>query len=142
MDLWLAPPADDDDAVAAFRTLYTDPVQINGVAMSAAELVARARALHASYEGLHHELIDQVHSPGKTVIAFRMRGTHVGRLSTPLGDVSPTGRAVDIFTVDVLTLLPDGRVNEVWVLSDQLGLLLGLDALALSAPAAPASAAG
>jgi hypothetical protein len=62
-------------------------------------------------------------------------------LPTPLGDVAPTGRPVDIVTIDVLTLQPDGRVSEIWVLSDQLGLLLGLDALALSAPAAPTSMA-
>jgi SnoaL-like polyketide cyclase len=139
MDLWLAPPNNDEDAAAAFRALYTDPVQINGVAMSAGDLVARARALHASYDGLRHELVDRVDAPGKTVIAFRMHGTHVGVLSTPLGDVAPTGRPVEILTVDVLTLQPDGKVSEIWVLSDQLGLLLGLDALALSTPAPPAS---
>lgn len=137
MDLWLSPPADDDDAVAAFRALYTDPVPVNGVAMSAAELLARARMLHATYDGLHHELIDRVDSPGKAVIAFRMRGTHVGPLSTPLGVVAATGRPVEIVTIDVLTLQPDGKVSDVRVLADELGLLLGLDALALSASAAP-----
>jgi hypothetical protein len=135
MDLWLALPADDDEAVAAFRAMYTDPVQVNGVAMSAADLVARARTLHATYDGLHHELMDRVDAPGKTVIAFRMHGTHVGPLTTPLGVVAPTGRPID-----VLTLQADGRVSEIWVLSDEMGLLRGLSALALSAPAPSGSA--
>jgi hypothetical protein len=131
MDLWLALPADDEDAVAAFRALYTDPVQINGTSTSAEELVARARMLHATYDGLSQELIDRVDAPGKTVIAFRMRGTHVGPLSTPLGVIAPTGRPISILTIDVLTLQPDGRVSAVWVVPDELGLLIGLDALAL-----------
>jgi hypothetical protein len=140
MDLWLDLPADDDDAVAAFRSLYTDPVQINGAAMTAAELFARARMLHSTYDGLRQELIDCVETPGKTVIAFRMRGTHVGPLTTPLGVVAPTGRPISILTIDVLTLQPDGRVSEVWVVPDELGLLIGLDALSLSEDARQSTA--
>lgn len=48
--------------------------------------------------------------------------------------VPATGRSVDILTVDVLTLQPDGRVSEVCVLADELGVLLSLDALTLGAP--------
>ncbi|MFF4254300.1 hypothetical protein ACFY1L_24135 [Streptomyces sp. NPDC001663] len=60
MRLWMDPPVDDEAAVAAFRELYADPVPVNGEPMSAADLLARARALHRAYDGLRHELVKEV----------------------------------------------------------------------------------
>jgi hypothetical protein len=56
-------------------------------------------------------------------------GTHAP-LSTAVGTVAPTGRPVAIRTIDVLTV-EDGRIVAVCVVGDELGALLGLDALAL-----------
>ncbi len=103
MAVWLDPPADDAAGVAAFRALYTDPVDVNGSAFTAADLLARARALHRTYSDQHHELLDVVVAPGRLVVAFRMCGTHTGPLATPLGTVAPTGADVAIRTIDVLT---------------------------------------
>jgi predicted ester cyclase len=130
MALGLDPPADDATALAAFRDLYTDPVTVNGTAITAGDLLARARALHRAYSGLRHEPIDTVTAPGRLVVAFRMCGTHTGPLSTPLGTVAPTGRDVSIRTIDVLSV-EEGRISDVWVVGDELGALLGLGALAL-----------
>lgn len=130
MALWLDPPTDEAAALAAFRELYTDPVAVNGTALGAADLLARARALHRAYSGLRHEPIDMVTAPGRLVVAFRMCGTHTGPLSTPLGTVPPTGKPVAIRTIDVLTV-EEGRITEVCVVGDELGTLVGLDALAL-----------
>jgi predicted ester cyclase len=127
---WIDPPSGDDAALAAFRSLYTDPVDVNGTPVAAVDLLARARALHRAYSGLRHELLDVVEAPGRLVVAFRMLGTHTGPLSTPLGTVAPTGRPVAIRTIDVLTVV-DGRIAAVCVVGDELGNLLGLDALAL-----------
>jgi ketosteroid isomerase-like protein len=126
--LWRDPPADDADALAAFRALYTDPVDVNGVTVSAADLLARARILHRAYSGLHNEVLDVVTAADRVVIAFRMLGTHTGPLPTPVGTVAPTGRPVSIRTIDVLTVV-DGRITRVIVVGDELGALVALGAV-------------
>jgi len=128
--VWMAPPADDAAGLAAFRALYTDPVDVNGAPLTAADLLARARALHRAYSGLYHELLDVVTAPGRLVVAFRMLGTHTGPLPTPIGTVAPTGRPVAVRTIDVLTIV-DGRIAAVCVVGDELGALVGLDVVAL-----------
>jgi predicted ester cyclase len=130
LKLWLAPPADDDVAATAFRELYTDPVLINGAPVPATGLVARVRMLHGAFHGLRHELLQRLYAPGQIAIAFRMHGTHTGPYRTPLGDVAATGQPVAIRTIDVLTLT-DGKVSDVYVVSDEMGLLIGLDAVRL-----------
>lgn len=128
--LWRNPPLDDTDALAAFRALYTDPVDVNGTALSAADLLDRARALHRAYSDLRHELLDVVTAPGRLVVAFVMHARHTGPLPTPLGTVAPTRRTVAIRTIDVLTVV-DGRIAAVCVVGDELGTLRGLDAVTL-----------
>lgn len=130
MHVWLHPPADDTAGVAAFRALYTDPVDVNGSAFTAVDLLGRARALHRAYSGLHHEILDVVTAPGRLVVAFRMCGTHTGPLVTPLGNVAATGRDVAIRTIDVLTVI-DGRIAAVCVVGDEFGALTGLGMLEL-----------
>jgi ketosteroid isomerase-like protein len=128
LDLWMDPPADDTAALAGFRALYTDPVDVNGAPVSVADLLARARALHRAYSGLHSEVLDVVTAPGRLVLAFQMRGRHTGTLPTPVGPVAPTDRPVSIRTIDVLTVV-DGRIARVIVVGDELGALLALGAV-------------
>jgi SnoaL-like polyketide cyclase len=66
----------------------------------------------------------------RLVIAFYVRGRHVGPLLTPIGTVPPTGRAVEVRTIDVLTIA-DGVIAALWVVSDELGMLNQLDAVGL-----------
>jgi hypothetical protein len=115
-------------ALAAFRAVYINPVDVNGSAFSAVELLARARTLHRAYSDLHHELLDVVTAPDPLVLAFRMLGTHTGPLLTPLGRVAPTGRPTAIRTIDVLTVV-DGRVACVLVVADELSNLVALEAI-------------
>jgi predicted ester cyclase len=128
--LWLEPIGETTAAEAAFGEAYADPVTVNGTAVAVAELVERARALQAAYEGLRIELVDRVETPDRVVIGFRMLGRHVGPLPTPLGTVAPTGRVVATRVTDILTVA-GGRVTDVWVVSDDLGTLLQLDAVSL-----------
>jgi len=130
MALWQRPPADDRAAEQAFAEFYTDPVPVNGTPFSCADLAARARSLNRALEGLSHQLLERVETPDKLVIAFVMTGRHVGPLPTALGEVPPTGREVAIRTIDVLTF-SKGQISEVVVVSDELGLLAGLNAVAL-----------
>jgi predicted ester cyclase len=133
LNTWMHPPPDDTAALAALRQLYTDPVDINGVATSVEDLLERLRMMHRTYTGLRHELLDRVETPDRLVIAFRMHATHTGPLGTPLGDVAATGRTVQVRVIDVLTLT-EGRISRVVMVADDLALLHGLHAVALTPP--------
>jgi hypothetical protein len=131
--LWVEPigdPAASETTADAFRSVYADPVTVNGVPMPVPALVERARALQRAYEGLRAELLDRVETQDRLVVAFVMHGRHTGPLVTPLGTLPPTGREMAARTIDVLQLA-DGRVHGIWVVSDELGVLTQLDAVRL-----------
>jgi predicted ester cyclase len=129
-DLWLEPVDERDDPEAAFRELYADPVSINGAPTPVSSLVDRARSLQRSFAGLTTDIVDHVETPDRVVVAFHMRGQHVGPLPTTIGTVAPTGRWVEIRTVDVLTIA-EGVITSLWVVPDELGMLTQLDAVRL-----------
>jgi SnoaL-like polyketide cyclase len=124
LDLWSRPPDDLPDPLAAFRAVYADPVTINGSAWPVADLVERARGLHAAFTEHAVEVVDRVAAPDKLVIAFRHTARHTGTWRTPLGELPPTGRAVSGLGIDVLTLDAEGRVSAIWVLADELQRIL------------------
>jgi predicted ester cyclase len=130
LDLWQEPVDKRDDPEAAFREVYADPVSINGASTPLSSLVDRARALQRSFADLTTQIVDQVETPDRLVVAFYMRGRHVGPLLTPIGTVAPTGRAVEIRTIDVLTIA-NGVITALWVVSDELGMLTQLDTVRL-----------
>lgn len=136
MGLWASPPSDDAVALAEFEALYTDPVEINGTAMTPADLLARARVMQDSYTGLRHHLLERVEAPGQLAIAFRLSGTHTGPLPTPLGTVAASGRPIDVRVIDILTLT-GGRISRVVMVADELGLLHGIGAVAMAGATAP-----
>jgi predicted ester cyclase len=131
LDLWQTPIEGRADPEAAFRAVYADPVSINGQPTPVRSLVERARALQRSFADLTTEIVDEVAAPDRLVVAFYMRGRHVGPLTTPLGTVAPTGRTVAIRTIDVLTI-GDGLITGLWVVSDELGMLTQLGSVALT----------
>ncbi|MGE5289017.1 MAG: ester cyclase [Micromonosporaceae bacterium] len=129
--LWTQPVGSRDDAEAAFREVYADPVAVNGTEMPVAEVVGRARALQEAFDGLGMDILDTVETPDRIVIAFHMRGRHVGPFLSPLGRVAPTRRDIEVRTIDVLTVT-EGVISAIWVVSDDLGLLRQLDAVKLA----------
>src|SRR3954454_943526 len=137
MGLWATPPSDDRAALAALARLYTDPVTINGTAITALDLLARIRAMQLAYRDLQHEVIERVDAPGRLVVAFRLRGVHVGPLATPLGLVAATGRPFEVRVIDVLTLDGDDRISAVTMVADELAQLVSLGALTLTAAPPP-----
>jgi predicted ester cyclase len=136
--LWVEPPADGVAAEAAFREVYADPVLVNGSPLSSAGMVDRSRALHRAFDDVQLDLLDVVEAPERMVVAFVLRGRHVGPLATPIGIVPPTGLSMRVRTIDVLTVV-DERVTRMWVVADEFGMLQHLDAIALAAarPAGP-----
>ena len=131
LPLWTQPVGSWDDAEAAFRGVYADPVVVNGIEMPIAELVGRARALQQAFDELGMHILDTVETPDRVVIAFLMRGRHVGPFNSPLGTVAPTQRDIEVRTIDVL-VITEGLVSAIWVVSDDLGLLRQLDAAKLA----------
>jgi hypothetical protein len=132
LELWTQPvPTDDAAAARAFTKLYTDPVRVNGSPISARDMVERARAQQRAFSDLKIEPLQQVDTPEHTAIAFRQTGRHTGPLPTALGEVAPTGRAISRQVIDVLSFGSDGRVHDIYVVGDELGLLVALGAVAL-----------
>jgi uncharacterized protein YndB with AHSA1/START domain len=136
--LWTSPlPEDDDDAAAAFREVYTDPVTVNGSPLRAADLVARARAMQAALADAEHEVLAVSDARTTVALAFRLAGRHVGPLDTPAGLVPPTGRRIDIRIIDVLTL-EGGRISAVTMVADWLAALAAVGAVYLADAPVPA----
>ena len=120
--LWTEPVGDGSAARAAFAEVYADPVVVNGMPLTVAQLADRARSLQRSFDRLSMQILDQVETSDRLVIAFIMRGRHVGPYPSPLGTIPPTGREIAVRTIDVLTL-QDGLVAAITVVADDLGLL-------------------
>jgi hypothetical protein len=122
--LWTDPlPADDDAAAAAFRAVYTDPVEVNGAAVTAADLVARARAMQQALAGPEREVLEVVEAGAAVAVAFRLAGRLAGELGTPAGPVAGSGQRIDLRVVDVLGLAADGRITRIVMVADWLGAL-------------------
>jgi ketosteroid isomerase-like protein len=131
LQLWTDPlPDDDAAAVEAFREVYTDPVRVNGADLTAADLVARARALQQTFEAPEREVLDVVEGDGKVAVAFRMGGRQVGPLTTAAGPLAPTGQHLQLRVIDVLTLT-DGRISAITMVADELGALAAIGAVRL-----------
>jgi ketosteroid isomerase-like protein len=134
--LWTDPLPDDDAAAAeAFREVYTDPVRVNGADLTAADLVARARALQRTFEEPEREVLDVVEGDviegdGKVALAFRLGGRQVGPLSTAAGPLAPTGQHLQLRVIDVLTLT-GGRISAITMVADELGALAAVGAVRL-----------
>jgi hypothetical protein len=52
MGLWATPPADDAATLTVIRSLYTDPVVVNGATFTATDLLTRVRSMQESYRDL------------------------------------------------------------------------------------------
>jgi hypothetical protein len=129
--VWDDLPPSDDDARSAFLGLYEDPVRVNGSVLPVDDLVRRARAMAAALRQRSTEVLSVVSTPERVAVAFRIHGLLSGPLDTPLGPVTGDGEPVTMQVIDVLTLR-GGRISEIWMVADQLGLLTRLGAVALT----------
>ena len=135
MRLWSEPlPVNDGAAAAAFQEVYADPVTVNGTPMSPADLVDRARAVQHVFASVRREVLSVVEQGDRVAVAFRMGGRQVGTWTTSAGPVPATGRELWLRVIDVLTVV-DGRITEIVMVADELGALVGLDAVRLRTPA-------
>jgi predicted ester cyclase len=131
LTLWDDVPPDDEQARAAFAALYADPVRINGVDVTLDQLVERARRTGAAITGRRTEVLAVADAGERVAVAFRLHGRHAGPLDTPLGPAPGTGADVSVQVIDVLTVR-DGRISEIWMVADFLGLLAAEGAVRLT----------
>jgi ketosteroid isomerase-like protein len=131
MALWTGPIPDGPDGEAAFGECYAEPLTVNGADFRLADLVARARVLHAAHSDIRTELLQVLAAPEHVVVAFVMHVRHTGPLPTPLGTLPATGRAAAARTIDILTVR-DGKITDITVVADELGMLTQLGALRLA----------
>jgi SnoaL-like polyketide cyclase len=131
MALWSEPIPDGPDGEVAFGECYADPLTVNGAPFRLADLVARGRSLQAAHSVIRPELLQVLAAPGHVVVAFVMHLRHTGPLVTPLGTVPGTGREAAARTIDILAVR-DGKITDITVVSDELGMLTQLGALRLA----------
>ena len=131
--LWTDPLPEGDAAEDAFRTLNTDPVRVNGGLLTAADMVARARALQLVFDSPERKVLDVLDAGGKVAVAFQLRGRQIGPMNTAAGVLAPTGKDLTIRVIDILTVI-DGLISEIHMVADELGALAAIDAAALVQP--------
>ena len=129
--LWTQPVARADDGLAEFRTIYADPLAVNGIEGPLVELVERARMLQRAINPLHHEVLEEFEAPGRAAFAFRLYGNHVGPLATPLGDLAATGQLLEMRGMDIFEIDKDAVV-AVWAVADWLTSLCAVGAITLA----------
>ena len=74
-------------------------------------------ALRSAFPDLHYRIEDIIATPEYVVARVRMQGTHLGRL----GDLPPTGRAIDVLQINI-ERFEGGKVVEHWRVTDELAL--------------------
>jgi hypothetical protein len=131
--LWTDPLPEGDAAEDAFRTLNTDPVRVNGGLLTAADMVARARALQLVFDSPERKVLDVLDAGGKVAVAFQLRGRQIGPMNTAAGVLAPTGKDLTIRVIDILTVI-DGLISEIHMVADELGALAAIEAAALVQP--------
>ena len=136
LDLWSTPPAAGTDPAAPFRRWYADPVRINGVEMSVAQLAERAALLRAAFDPLERRVLAVSEGEaGRVTVVFELGGRHTGPLPTSAGELAASGRELRLRVVDLL-VVEDGLVTEVWMAADELGALAAQGLVSLGQPAA------
>lgn len=140
LSLWSEEPPPGTDAEEAFRRFYADPVTVNGVPLTAGQLVARAEALRNTFEDPSREVLEVCAAADKVAVAFRLSGRQTGPLATSAGVLAPTGRVVTLRVIDILTVV-GGRITDVVMVADELGALAAIDAVSLADGGAAAGTA-
>jgi hypothetical protein len=123
--LWTDPLPEGDAAIAAFRTVYSDPLDVNGESTALGVVVDRARMLQGAFEGLRHHIKERFEAPGRQAFAFQLIGRHVGPLETPLGVIAATGRELTLNGMDIFVVDDEAQlVTGVWAVTDLLDVVV------------------
>jgi steroid delta-isomerase-like uncharacterized protein len=88
------------------------------------ELKAFVAGYRRAFPDAHSAVEDQVAEDDKVVTRWSARGTHQGEL----GQIPPTGKSFEVGGVTI-ERIAGGKIVEVWVARDELGLLSQLGVL-------------
>jgi steroid delta-isomerase-like uncharacterized protein len=125
-----------DDASSA-ESVFAEDVVVHGVAAEDLQGVEAVKGFIAAYRqafpDARSSVEDQVAEGAKVVTRWRARGTHAG----PLGDLPASGRRFDVGGMTI-ERFAGGRIAEIWVARDELGLLRQIGAIPEREPAAAA----
>lgn len=94
------------------------------------EVKAFVAAYRRAFPGSNSTVEDQIAEGDKVVTRWCARGTHRGQL----GPIPPTGREYEMHGVTI-ERIADGRIAEIWVARDELGLLRQLGVVPSAEPA-------
>jgi steroid delta-isomerase-like uncharacterized protein len=125
-----------DDAALADE-VFTADVVIHGLAPADLEGVDAVKSFVARFRTAFPDnrstVEDHIAEGDRVVTRWRARGTH----QAPFGPVPASGRPVEIGGVTI-ERFAGGRIAEVWVVMDELGLMRQLGAIPDSEPIATA----
>jgi predicted ester cyclase len=89
---------------------------------------AAALALKKAMPDCHMEVVRILEMDDPIYVTGRFKGTHTGDLSTPLGPVAASGKALDLLFVDYFRVA-NGKIVECEVVRDPLGMMIQLGAV-------------
>jgi steroid delta-isomerase-like uncharacterized protein len=98
----------------------TDPHQAVGIA----PLQASLTNLYAAFPDFHEKIRDLIAEGDKVVAYVTVTGTHQGSFM----GMPPSGRTFSVELMEIFRL-EAGKVQEMWIVNDMLGLLQQLGAL-------------
>jgi steroid delta-isomerase-like uncharacterized protein len=77
---------------------------------------------------IRHNIVNVVENGDEVATELRVGGTHTGTLQTPAGPLPPTGRTIDLPSVDMITVR-DGKVQSWRAYYDNLAFMTQLGAI-------------
>jgi ketosteroid isomerase-like protein len=85
-------------------------------------------SLHAAFPGFTHRIVDSVATDDKISLRLAIEGVHTGDFQ----GIPPSGRPFAIEAIDIIHMR-DGKVSEMWIQYDSVGLLIQIGAMPVPA---------
>ena len=131
---WAAMEAGDFDG---FTALLHPDVEFRGLGLELDgpdAVRGMVEGYKAAFPDLRHEVRDAVEAGDTVAMELHVRGTHLGTMVTPQGELAATGREVLWVSADYMKLR-DGRIVSWHAYTDQLAVLEQLGLMPREEPA-------
>ena len=96
----------------------SDPAIGNGQTMGTEQFKGLLLTYRQAFPDHTYEILDLLEDGDKVAMRWRVKGTHPG----PLGELQPTGKAIEIEGFAICRIA-DGRIQQVWQQRDHMGLM-------------------
>ena len=108
-----------------FAPEFVNHNPFGGTSPDRAGMQEAARLLHAALPDFHSTIHDMVAEGDMVVVRMTLQGTHLGELM----GIPPTGKRISMMTISIVRIA-NGQIAERWNISDTLGLLRQIGAIA------------